>query len=353
MKGVGTQIILENIWKRYEDLFVLKNINIEIESGEFFVVLGPSGSGKTTLLKIIAGLEEPTRGIIMIDGKIMNKIPPQKRNLGVLFQRPALFPHLNVYENIAFGLRVRGWSENDIRKRVYEMLELVRLDPSIYSFKSPEKLSGGEQQRVALARALAPDPLAILLDEPLSHLDYHLRKQMINELKRLQKDLKKTFFYITHDQWEALALADRIAILFRGEVQQIGSPKEIYERPKNIFVASFIGDNNIFEAQSIDGKIYIPSLNIYLNNVSNEKIKIRDKEKIYVAIRPEKIKIIECSEKKLVGKIIDISYLGSYVNIRTLVNNTEILVRTDLNTLSIGEEICLDIFDEDIATLEE
>jgi len=148
-------------------------------------------------------------------------------------------------------------------------------------------------------------------------------------------------------------LADRIAILFRGEVQQIGSPKEIYERPKNIFVASFIGDNNIFEAQSIDGKIYIPSLDIYLNNVSNEKIKIRDKEKIYVAIRPEKIKIIECSEKKLVGKIIDISYLGSYVNIRTLVNNTEILVRTDLNTLSIGEEICLDIFDEDIATLEE
>ncbi|MEM3662638.1 MAG: ABC transporter ATP-binding protein, partial [Sulfolobales archaeon] len=263
---MGEHLVLEDIWKYYGNNPVLSGIWLSVEKGEFFVLVGPSGSGKTTILRIIAGFEEPTRGFIVLNGEKINGKPPNKRNLGVLFQRPALFPHMNVYENIAFGLRVRRWSEERIRARVRELLELVGLDPATYERRMPHQLSGGEQQRVALARALAPDPEIILLDEPLNFLDYMLKKKAISEFKRLHRELGKTLFYITHDQWEAMSLADRIAVIYKGVIQQVGKPREIYEKPKNLFVASFIGDNNLLEGLISDNKIYIPSLHIALEN---------------------------------------------------------------------------------------
>ena len=349
---MGGFLELEGIWKIYGDNVVLRDVSLSIREKEFFVVMGPSGSGKTTLLKIIAGLEEPTRGVVKINNIVVNDVPPQKRNLGVLFQKPALFPHMNVYENIAFGLRIRRWSKQDIDKRVREVMELVRLDPSKYLNRNPEELSGGEQQRVALARALAPDPDVILLDEPLSHLDYNLRKDMITELKRLQRTLGKTFFYITHDQWEGMALADRIAVIYRGVIQQIGSPREIYEKPINRFVASFIGDNNILQAEIREEEIYIDPLR-YSLKISGNTPK-NDSKKIYVAFRPEKISIkkINGAGENLCGEIIDEIYMGFYSYLKIKINSTELLVRSDDKNLAIGEKICIEL-PKDFVVLEE
>ncbi|MGC9148072.1 MAG: ABC transporter ATP-binding protein [Sulfolobales archaeon] len=347
---MGAYLELEDIWKIYGDQVILRSVFLEVKKGEFFVLIGPSGSGKTTLLKIIAGLEEPSKGFVRINNMIVNSLPPHKRNLGVLFQRPALFPHMNVYENIAFGLKLRGWSKQDIDRRVKEMLELVRLDPSKYMFRNSEKLSGGEQQRVALARALAPDPDIVLLDEPLSHLDYVLRKEMIYELKRLHRELKKTFFYITHDQWEGMVLADKIAVIYKGSIQQIGSPKEIYEKPANLFVASFVGDNNLFEAKIIDGKIYIPPLNVFIDPI---KILNGDKEfsnkQLYVSIRPEKIHLIKYERdgknESLCGDVIDKIYVGSYNYLRVKINSAEVLVRDIEERFSPNERVCISLPD--------
>ncbi|MGC9009269.1 MAG: ABC transporter ATP-binding protein [Sulfolobales archaeon] len=347
---MGAYLELEDIWKIYGDQVILRSIFLEVRKGEFFVLIGPSGSGKTTLLKIIAGLEEPSKGFVRINNVIVNSLPPHKRNLGVLFQKPALFPHMNVYENIAFGLKLRGWSKQDIDRRVKEMLELVRLDPSKYMFRNPEKLSGGEQQRVALARALAPDPDIVLLDEPLSHLDYVLRKEMIYELKRLHRELKKTFFYITHDQWEGMVLADKIAVIYKGSIQQIGSPKEIYEKPANLFVASFVGDNNLFEAKVIDGKIYIPSLNVFIDPIKilNGEREFSNKQ-LYVSIRPEKIHLIKYEgdgeNKGLCGDVIDKIYVGSYNYLRVKINSAEVLVRDVEERFGLNERVCISLPD--------
>ncbi|MEZ0290009.1 MAG: ABC transporter ATP-binding protein [Sulfolobales archaeon] len=347
---MGRHLAVEDLWKAYGDNIVLKNIWLEIERSEFFVLVGPSGSGKTTLLRIIAGFEEPLRGLVIINDEKVNDKPPHKRNLGVLFQKPALFPHMNVYENIAFGLRIRRWSEESIRRRVRELLELVGLDPEIYSGRMPHQLSGGEQQRIALARALAPDPEILLLDEPLSHLDYLLRKRALSEFKRLQRELKITFFYITHDQWEAMILADRIAVIYRGEIQQIGRPKEIYEKPENIFVASFIGDNNIFNGSILNGEIHIQSLGITVKSVNGETHKNTDKtHKVAIAIRPENIKIIECdrdvSNKRGVvqGYVRDEIYLGSYSLLKVSVGEGEIIVRNNSSDIRVGDKVCIEI----------
>ncbi len=348
LRGVGRYLELEDIWKIYGDQVILKNINIGVEKGEFFVLIGPSGSGKTTLLKIIAGLEEPSKGFVKLNSAVINDYPPHKRNLGVLFQRPALFPHMNVYENIAFGLKLRGWSRQDIDRRVKEMLETVRLDPSKYLYRTPEKLSGGEQQRVALARALAPDPDILLLDEPLSHLDYLLRKEMIYELKRLHRELRKTFFYITHDQWEGMMLADRIAVIYKGSIQQIGSPKEIYERPANLFVASFVGDNNLFETRVVNGKLYVPDLEIFVDpgDELDEYNEFSNKQ-IYIFIRPEKIQIkkyeVDGEGKGLCGYVVDKIYTGSLSYLRVKVNSAEILVRDAEEKYMLNEKVCISL----------
>ncbi|MBE6855734.1 MAG: spermidine/putrescine ABC transporter ATP-binding protein, partial [Ruminococcus sp.] len=237
-------VSLKNLVVEFEDgERILKNISLDIKDKEFVTFLGPSGCGKTTTLRIIAGFLEPTSGDVFFEGKRINGMPPHKRNVNTVFQRYALFPHLNVYENIAFGLRVKKASEKEIVKRVGEMLELVNLKG--FEKRSVNRLSGGQQQRVAIARALVNHPKVLLLDEPLGALDLKLRKEMQTELRKIQQALELTFVYVTHDQEEALTMSDTVVVMNNGIIQQIGSPTDIYNEPVNAFVADFIGESNI------------------------------------------------------------------------------------------------------------
>jgi len=233
---------LQGITKRFGDYIAVNNISLGIEKGEFLSFLGPSGCGKTTTLRMIAGLEEPSEGSIFIKGKRVNNVPPFMRNIGMVFQNYALFPHKSVFENVAYGLRMRQVGKKEIRRRVGEILDLVQL--SNLENRMPRQLSGGQQQRVALARALVINPDVLLLDEPLSNLDAKLREEMRVETKKIQQEVGITTIYVTHDQVEALSMSDRIVIMKEGEIIQIGSPKEIYEAPKESFVAEFIGQSN-------------------------------------------------------------------------------------------------------------
>ena len=233
--------------KRYGDFTALKKISLGIRDNEFFTLLGPSGCGKTTLLRMIAGFEEVTEGAIFLYGEEIETLPPNKRPVNTVFQNYALFPHMTVLENVGFGLEMLGQSRSAARARAQEMLALVQLDA--FASRKPGQLSGGQQQRVALARALAPSPKVLLLDEPLSALDLKLRKAMQIELKHIQRETGITFIFVTHDQEEALTMSDRIAVMSAGELQQLGNPRDIYERPQNRFVADFIGDTNLLEAR--------------------------------------------------------------------------------------------------------
>jgi len=234
---------LEHISKSFEGQEVLKDISLDVKRGEFITFLGPSGCGKTTTLKIISGLLDPDQGRVILHGQDVTTLPPEKRNVNTVFQSYALFPHMNVEANVGYGLKLKKKSKDEIAKRVSEMLELVQL--AGYEKRSPEELSGGQQQRVAIARALANGPEVLLLDEPLGALDLQLRRQMQLELKRLQKKLGITFIYITHDQEEAINMSDRIVVMDKGIFQQVGTPDEVYHRPKNEFVARFVGNANI------------------------------------------------------------------------------------------------------------
>ncbi len=238
---------LRGLTKRYGDHLAAGPISFAVEEGEFVSLLGPSGCGKTTTLRCIAGFETPTAGDILMDGRSIVDRPPNRRDIGLVFQNYALFPHLTVFENVAFGLRLRRWAAGAIGDRVRETLGLVEL--AGLESRLPSKLSGGQQQRVAVARSLALQPRLLLLDEPLSNLDFKLRVQMRGELRRLQRQLRKTTIYVTHDQGEALALSDRIVVLSRGRIVQIGTPAEIYEAPRSAFVADFIGSSNLLAAQ--------------------------------------------------------------------------------------------------------
>jgi len=231
--------------KRYGDFTALKNIALSIMDNEFFTLLGPSGCGKTTLLRMIAGFEDVTEGTIFLFGDDLESLPPNKRPVNTVFQNYALFPHMTVLENVAFGVEMKGESKTDAHQRASEVLELVQL--SQFLARKPNQLSGGQQQRVALARALAPRPKVLLLDEPLSALDLKLRKAMQLELKHLQRETGITFIFVTHDQEEALTMSDRIAVMSEGEIQQLGTPTDIYERPRSMFVADFIGETNLLE----------------------------------------------------------------------------------------------------------
>ena len=231
--------------KRYGDFTALKTISLSIKDNEFFTLLGPSGCGKTTLLRMIAGFENVTEGAIYLYGEEIENLPPYKRPVNTVFQNYALFPHMTILDNVAFGLEMRGKSKSESRRRAGEMLELVQL--SQFAARKPSQLSGGQQQRVALARALAPQPKVLLLDEPLSALDLKLRKAMQIELKHLQRETGITFIFVTHDQEEALTMSDRIAVMSSGELQQLGEARDIYERPRNMFVADFIGETNLLD----------------------------------------------------------------------------------------------------------
>lgn len=297
-------IDLKNISKVYDDLEVLKNINLYIRKNEFLTLLGPSGCGKTTTLRIIGGFEQPTNGEIIFEGKKINDLPPFKRQINTVFQKYALFPHMNVYENIAFGLRIKKVPNNKIKERVKRILKLVNL--SGYEKRDIDSLSGGQQQRIAIARALVNEPKVLLLDEPLGALDLKLRKEMQIELKNMQKRVGITFIYVTHDQEEALTMSDTIIVMDKGKIQQIGTPEDIYNEPKNAFVADFIGESNIIEG------IMIKDL---LVEFADTKFVCVDKgfgenTPVDIVIRPEDIKVVPEEKGMITGIVTSVTFKG-------------------------------------------
>ena len=301
---MGNIISLRNIVVEFDGEQILKNIDLDIKDKEFVTFLGPSGCGKTTTLRIIGGFLTPNSGDVMMDGKRINDLPPHKRDVNTVFQRYALFPHLNVYENIAFGLRIKKMSEKEIQRRVGEMLELVNLRG--YEKRTTNRLSGGQQQRVAIARALVNQPKILLLDEPLGALDLKLRKEMQIELRKIQQALELTFVYVTHDQEEALTMSDTVVVMNNGHIQQIGSPTDIYNEPVNAFVADFIGESNI-----INGSMPRDCLVEFCG----KQFECVDKgfspnETIDVVIRPEDIKVIPAANAKLTGIVESVVFKG-------------------------------------------
>lgn len=313
-------IELQNIVKSYGETRVLRGIDLTVHDGEFLTLLGPSGCGKTTLLRLISGFETPDFGEIRMNGESVNRLPPQKRDVHTVFQSYALFPHLDVFENVAFALRCARVSEPEIRERVAQALSLVRLDD--FAGRAIRQLSGGQQQRVAIARAIVNRPKVLLLDEPLSSLDYRLRKAMQSELKQLQKTLDMTFVFVTHDQEEALSMSDRIVIFNHGEIEQIGTPREVYETPKNLHVASFIGEANIIPVtvERIDNEqlfVRIESVEIACRHTGSFALN----DALHLVIRPEDIQVWDSSEISdtsgmLPGRIVDIIYKGSTVDVK-------------------------------------
>ncbi|RKZ21692.1 sugar ABC transporter ATP-binding protein, partial [bacterium] len=233
------KLILKNIEKRFGDKVALRDFSLEVKEGEFIVVVGPSGCGKSTLLRIIAGLERQDKGEVWIDGKRVDSLPPRERNIAMVFQDYALYPHMTVYENIAFGLRLRKMKKEEMEERVKNAARILKLEDKLKRY--PRELSGGERQRVALGRAIVRNPSLFLFDEPLSNLDAKLRNEMRKELIKLREEVNGTFIYVTHDQIEAMTMGDRIVVIKQGEIQQVGTPRELYEHPQNLFVATFIG----------------------------------------------------------------------------------------------------------------
>ena len=306
---------LENITKDYDGVQILKPTNLSIYEGEFLTFLGPSGCGKTTTLRIIAGLETPTEGTVKLEGRDVTNLPPYKRNVNTVFQNYALFPNMNVFDNVAFGLVEKRLGKAEIREKVDAMLQLVQLGKM--GKRKPNQLSGGQKQRVAIARALANDPKLLLLDEPLGALDLKLRKQMQLELKALQKNLGITFVYVTHDQEEALTMSDRIIVMNNGKFEQIGTPREIYEHPQNKFVANFIGESNIFEASVVSETGTKGTLTLMMENghVLAEGEGFKFEEIVYLCLRPENIEISTVPREgfTLKGFVRDHVYVGNIV----------------------------------------
>ncbi|MCI9118505.1 MAG: ABC transporter ATP-binding protein [Flavonifractor sp.] len=297
-------IRLSDCVMRFDEDVILDHINLYINDKEFLTLLGPSGCGKTTMLRIIGGFQAPTSGDVFFDGKRINDLPPHKRKVNTVFQKYALFTHMNIFENVAFGLRIAKTPEDEVKRRVEEALALVNL--AGYGKRSVHALSGGQQQRVAIARAVVNRPQVLLLDEPLGALDLKLRKDMQIELKRIQQQVGITFIYVTHDQEEALTMSDTIVVMNAGKIQQIGSPEDIYNEPKNAFVADFIGESNI-----IDGVMHED----YVVSMYGRKFKCLDKgfapsEPVDVVIRPEDIDIVPEAEGQLTGTVTEVTFKG-------------------------------------------
>jgi spermidine/putrescine transport system ATP-binding protein len=307
-------LILNNLSKTFGSNRVLDNFDLTIFDGEFFTLLGPSGCGKTTVLRMIAGLEDTDTGNLQLDGQNIGQVPAEKRPINTVFQSYALFPHMTVFDNVAFGLRMSGVAKEEIAPRVTEALEMVRLGE--YAQRKPAQLSGGQQQRVAIARAVVNRPKLLLLDESLSALDYKLRQQMQIELKRLQRKLGITFVYVTHDQEEALSMSDRVVVMNKGKVQQLGTPREIYEQPANLFVAKFIGEINQLDGEivAVDGnheyEVKVEGLQWRLHAEHNFKAG----DKVNVLLRPEDVRVEYIDDphpdQYLVGTVVERNYKG-------------------------------------------
>ena len=293
-----------NITKEFGGVAVVKNIDFWVKKNQFLTILGPSGCGKTTTLRMIAGFEKPTSGQIYFEGKDITELPPYMRPINTVFQKYALFPHMDIYENIAFGLRIKKIGEKEIASKVAKMLELVNLNG--FEKRSVNSLSGGQQQRIAIARALVNEPKVLLLDEPLGALDLKLRKEMQIELKNMQKELGITFVYVTHDQEEALTMSDKIIIMNQGEIQQIGSPTDIYNEPENAFVADFIGESNIFDGIMIkDFEIHFAG-----NNFRCVDGGFGENTPVDIVIRPEDVQLVSSELGLLTGVVKSVVFKG-------------------------------------------
>lgn len=318
---------LRDVVKRFPGVIAVDQVSIKIKEGEIFSLLGPSGCGKTTLLRLVAGLETLDEGNISIEGRVVNNIPPYKRDCSIVFQQLALFPHMTVAENIAFGLERRKVPKHKIRKRIQEILALMEL--AGMENRRPSQLSGGQQQRVALARSLILKPKILLLDEPLASLDRKLRKEMQVELRRIQREVATTFLYVTHDQKVALSLSDRIGVMLDGKVVQMGSPDEIYESPRTEFVATFMGASNIFSGKVVakeEGKLQLETKD-GLRIVAVEPKDIGNEDITGISVHPEVIEISSKGadlreENKFAGKIKEVFYQGDFTEITVSLNQT-------------------------------
>ncbi len=336
---------VKHIDKHFGNIQALKDVSIEVHAGEFFTLLGPSGCGKTTLLRIIAGLELPDSGRVILGNDDITLLPAAKRQVNTVFQSYALFPHLSIFENVAFGLRSRKIIQDQVENRVNRRLEMLGLEKMADRY--PHQLSGGQQQRVALARALVNEPKVLLLDEPMSALDAKLRAQVQVELRRLQRKLKQTFILVTHDQTEALVVSDRIAIMNDGEIMQHGRPKEVYERPKTRFVAEFLGAANLIEGKRRDACIETTMGILHLK-------KSPPWDRGTVAIRPERIRISNhCPEKNgIKSRVHDAIYRGTDVDL--WLDPGPLRVRTTAHrSLELGEEVWLELPVEALVILDE
>jgi spermidine/putrescine transport system ATP-binding protein len=296
---------LQGVTKRFDDVVAVDDLSLEIEQGSFFAMLGPSGCGKTTTLRMIGGFEEPTSGTIFLGDRDVVGLPPYRRDVNTVFQSYALFPHLSIFENVAFGLRRRGIKKGELRTRVVEALELVGL--AGLERRKPRQLSGGQQQRIALARALVNRPRVLLLDEPLGALDLKLRKEMQLELKRIQNEVGITFVHVTHDQEEAMTMADRIVIMNSGHIEQLGTPTELYESPRTAFVAGFLGVSNLLEAEVVgEGTVKLNDGTIV--RVPGEALNRTGF--LQIGVRPEKLRIGGGEENSLSGIVTESAYIG-------------------------------------------
>lgn len=344
-------IQFKNIVKKFDNQIILKGIDLDIYQNEFVTLLGPSGCGKTTLLRILGGFLEPDKGEVIFDGKDIAKLPPYKRELNTVFQKYALFPHMNVFDNIAFGLKIKKMSKDVIEQKVMKMLRLIGLEG--YENKDVTLLSGGQQQRVAIARALVNEPNVLLLDEPLGALDLKLRKEMQYELKRIQQEVGITFIFVTHDQEEALTMSDKIVVMKEGEIKQVGSPQEIYNEPVNKYVAQFVGESNIIPGKMLKDKL------VRFDDMNFDCVDVgfKENENVDIIIRPEDIDIVPLNQGKLTGTVENVLFKGvhyevmvetvpgTHVTVNMHVNNNETNVVEKEDVRISANDFYLDIED--------
>jgi spermidine/putrescine transport system ATP-binding protein len=347
-KVSDNSIEIKNVTKIFDQDFVaVDNVSLSITRGDFFSLLGPSGCGKTTLLRIIAGLEDPSEGLVYLNGRIINNIPSHKREVNTVFQNYALFPHLTVFENIAFSLRLRKEKESTVRKRVMEMIELTKLTGQ--ENKKPAQLSGGQKQRVAIGRALINQPSVLLLDEPLAALDAKLRQHMLLELDTIHDEVGITFIYVTHDQSEAMSISDHLAVMNHGKIIQYGTPPEVYESPVNTFVANFIGETNFFTGNvSNVNKEYIElDTDRFGEILCYKDLEVEKGQNVKVSLRPEKIKITKKAPKEYANQKLNI-FEGVVEDTIYLGNQTKYTVRINNSYIKVFKQHIRYLLDEDI-----
>ncbi|MDI5929668.1 ABC transporter ATP-binding protein [Rhizobium leguminosarum] len=347
-RSLGATVSIRNLTKRYADLNAVDDINLEIEAGEFVTFLGPSGSGKSTTLSMVAGFTEVTSGHILLGGHPIEELPPHRRNIGMVFQSYSLFPHMSVFDNVAFPLRRRGVSKSEIKSRVHRVLGLIQLADRAERY--PSALSGGQQQRVALARAIVFEPTLLLMDEPLSALDKKLREQMQLEIRRLHKELNITFIFVTHDQEEALVMSDRIAVFNEGRLAQVGTATDLYERPQTLFVANFLGDSNILRGDlraEGDRHLLVTPNGTF---AAPRSTRLDGASRAAISVRPEQMRIVTghqgASEANVVsGRVSQIIYIGSSRKVEVALKDGSVVqVREqprDQVNISEGEEVAI------------